>query len=124
MEIFVIIILGFFLSIPTLYLINRLIKNPYLEAALSIIISGMKDSFRGYGIFMPKRKYPLDLYHWQTMDDDEVCEDCLERSHWPPMDIADWMKEGLPRTPEAETKCGKDCRCDLVRIMRNSGTPA
>ncbi len=48
------------------------------------------------------------------MDDEDVCEDCLKRASWPPMDIADWMKVGLPRTSEAHTSCGQHCRCQLV----------
>ena len=61
------------------------------------------------------RNYQIELWKWETMHDADVCEDCLERSSWPAMDIADWMKEGMPRTSEAETKCGENCRCQLVR---------
>ena len=60
------------------------------------------------------RQYPVELYVWKISNDDDVCEDCLERASWEPMDIADWMKEGLPGTPEAETECGENCRCKLV----------
>ena len=61
-----------------------------------------------------RRTYPAELYRWEIAEDDDVCEDCLDRASWEPMDIADWMKEGLPGTPEAETECGKNCRCKLV----------
>ena len=62
-----------------------------------------------------KKNYQIELWKWETMHDENVCQDCLERSTWPAMDIADWMKEGMPRTPEAETKCSENCRCQLVR---------
>ncbi len=61
-------------------------------------------------------RYPIELYIWKTKDDEAVCEDCLERAGWAPMDIADWMKEGLPGTPEAACECGERCRCRLVRF--------
>ena len=114
MEIFIFIILFLFLSLPALHFANRFLKNPHLADALSTILGGVKHSFRWFGFVTPGQKYPIELYQWQTMEDDEVCEDCLERSTWPPMDIADWMKEGLPGTAEAETQCGKNCRCELV----------
>ena len=59
-------------------------------------------------------RYPLDLWVWETANDGEVCEDCRERASWPPMDIAEWFKEGFPRTPECETHCGENCRCQIV----------
>ena len=73
-----------------------------------------KEELKG-NLFLP-RKYrcPLELWKWETTDDESVCEDCLERANWPPMDIADWMKEGLPGTPEAHTHCKEHCRCELV----------
>ena len=61
-----------------------------------------------------RRKYPVELYVWKITNDEHVCEDCLDRASWEPMDIADWMKEGLPGTPEAELECGEKCRCKLV----------
>lgn len=78
------------------------------------IAHGFGEALRTFGFFLPK-KYPVELWVWETMEDEEVCDDCLERSDWGPMDIADWMKKGLPRTPEAETQCAANCRCQLVR---------
>jgi hypothetical protein len=57
----------------------------------------------------------LELWKWETLQDEDVCDDCLERATWPAMDIADWMKVGMPGTPEVETECGDNCRCQLVR---------
>lgn len=95
-----------------IYLAWLLIGNPQLKEALSTIANGFRDALRGCGF---QKKYPVELWKWETMHDEDVCEDCQERASWPPMDIADWMKEGMPRTPEAETKCGENCRCELTR---------
>jgi len=62
----------------------------------------------------PINKLPVELYKWVIVDDERVCDDCLERASWAPMDIANWMKEGMPRTPEADTECGEECQCRLV----------
>ncbi len=72
-----------------------------------------REALKGSGLWWSKR-HPVELWKWETMEDEDVCEDCLMRASWPPMDIADWMKEGLPGTPEAETECGPNCRCRLV----------
>lgn len=90
-----------------------LFLNPKLPEALQILRNGFREGLRGGGL-AEKPRYPVELWVWETMDDDEVCEDCLERASWPPMDIADWMKEGLPGTPESETGCRHECRCRLV----------
>ena len=81
--------------------------------SLQALFHGIKEGLKGAG-FLFHRKYPVELYVWKISNDDDVCEDCLERASWEPMDIADWMKEGLPGTPEAETECGKNCRCKLA----------
>ncbi len=78
------------------------------------IAQGFREALRACGFFVWK-KYPVELWIWETMQDEDVCEDCLERASWPPMDIADWMKEGMPTSPEADTKCADQCRCQLVR---------
>ena len=61
-----------------------------------------------------KPRYPLDLWVWEHANDGKVCADCHDRASWPPMDIAEWIKEGLPRTPECDTQCGENCRCQIV----------
>ena len=86
---------------------------------MAVIKNGIKEGLKGSGFLLPKTRYPVELYQWVAMDDEEVCEDCLERASLPPMDIADWMKEGLPGTPEADTQCGEDCRCKLVPYPLN-----
>lgn len=67
-----------------------------------------------WAVSISRRKYPVELYVWKISNDENVCEDCLDRASWEPMDIADWMKEGLPGTHEADTECGDKCRCKLV----------
>ena len=95
------------------FLLYVLLQKPDTRESFRILMNGIKEGFKGAGFLLP-RKYPVELYVWEPVEDDDVCEDCLERSSLPPMDIADWMKEGLPGTPEAETECGEKCRCRLV----------
>lgn len=92
-----------------------LVHHPYLKEGVKTFKDGFKAGLKGSGLTTPQKNYPVELWKWDTLHDEDVCEDCLERSTWPPMDIADWMKEGMPRTTEAELKCGENCRCQLVR---------
>lgn len=101
-----------FLSL-TVILLRILIRHPQTREAWRTIWEGFQDGLQGCGL-KTKRKYPVDLWVWETMADEEVCDDCQERAAWPPMDIADWMKEGLPGTGESETECADHCRCRLV----------
>jgi len=90
-------------------------------------LNGFKEGLKASGLARSPARYPVELWEWVTLDDDEVCEDCLEKASLPPMDIADWMKEGLPGTPEAQTECGQNCRCQLVpynpKIRNRNQTP-
>lgn len=94
-------------------LITYFLKYSQTQESWQALWHGFKEGLKGAGFLFP-RKYPVELYIWKISDDDEACENCLERASWEPMDIADWMKEGLPGTPEAETECGENCRCKLV----------
>ena len=116
-----IILIGVFFLISfvtvTSLLILCLAKNINFREAWQIITSGFKNGLtRGCGWYIPRHRYPVELYRWIPQEDGEVCDDCWERARWPPMDIADWMKEGLPGSREAETQCGTDCRCELVLV--------
>ena len=91
------------------------LRHPRLKENFKTIKKGFSAGLKSSGLTVPKNNYQSELWKWETMNAEDVCEDCLERSSWPPMDIADWMKEGMPRTPESETKCGENCRCQLVR---------
>lgn len=93
-----------------LWLILRILL---FVTAVALAVSLLKYA-RHKGLTSSSTRYPVELYKWVAMDDEEVCEECLERASWPPMDIADWMKAGLPRTPEADTECGRNCRCQLM----------
>ncbi len=103
------------LTIGLSLLVMALSGNKKVKQGLRILWQGFQEALKGSGVAPVRPRYPVELYKWETMDDEDVCEDCLERATWPPMDIADWMKEGLPGTPEAETECGHECRCRLIR---------
>ena len=90
------------------------VRSNYCLEHRRILWEGFRKGLRGCGLNVSKKKLPVELWKWETMEDDEVCEDCLERASWPPMDIADWMKVGMPGTPEAQTDCTHGCRCRLV----------
>ena len=95
------------------FIVYLIFKSMPAHNALRTLGNGFQEGLKFCGFLFPKR-YPVELWKWETMDDEDVCEDCLERASWPPMDIADWMKEGMPRTAEADTPCGNHCRCQLI----------
>lgn len=86
------------------------------KKSFQTLISGIKEGLRGCGFFIAKRRYPIELYQLtsEETDEDEMCDDCLEAIDWDPMDIADWMKEGFPKTPEPYSKCHGECHCQLT----------
>jgi hypothetical protein len=98
----------------SLFLFWVFLKNPSYQEAKKIFVSSFSRALRNC-FLLPAKKYSVELWKWETMADEDVCEDCLKRASWPPMDIADWMKYGIPGTPEAETHCGEECRCQLIR---------
>jgi len=93
-----------------------LFKNPQAHQALRILNDGFREGLSGSGLIDQRRKkYEVELWVWEVGDEDYAADECLERTTWAPMDIADWMKEGLPGTPESGIDCGEDCCCQLVR---------
>ena len=99
-------------------LISYLLKHIRLSESLKILISGLKVSLHDSGFSVQRTRYPVELYRWKLSDECMECDDCIDRSTWEPMDIADWMQEGLPGTPEAETECGHYCRCQLILVKK------
>jgi len=98
-----------------LTIVMRLIlKDPNKREILKTLGEGIKEGLKGCGFILKKDQFIVEFYKWVTMGDENVCDDCSERAHWEAMDIADWMKEGLPRTPECNTECGENCRCELI----------
>ena len=91
-----------------------LFSHQGIPQALQNLIHELKQGLKRGRPLSPQSRYPIELWIWEATADNDVCEDCLERALWPPMDIADWMREGHPRTPESETECGDGCRCRLV----------
>ena len=100
--------LGFYLTLQ----LSQQSKN---KEFLSIIQSGVKTALETCGFLFKSRKGKIELYKWIILSD-EVCEECLERTTWPAMDIADWMKAGLPDTPDGESFCGNNCQCELFLV--------
>lgn len=118
-------ILFWFISLSVLlvsgaFLFSAWVKTPGFQRSWKILANGFKDAWRGAAWTGQRPRYPVDLWVWETMEDEDVCEDCLQRAQMPPMDIADWMKHGIPGTPEAETECGENCRCRLIPYKKNN----
>jgi hypothetical protein len=113
------ILLRVVLILTTAFMAAYLIRCCAGSQSLRLLMGAIHKKFHAYGLRAGPRPYPVERYKWVTAGDDAVCEDCLQRASWAPMDIADWMKEGLPRTPEARTECGENCRCRLVLARRH-----
>lgn len=89
------------------------------EGTFRIFKNGLKSAFKDCGFNVahtPGSKYSIDLYKWTINEHEEICEESLERASWPAMDIADWMQEGLPRSSDGTSLCGRDCQCKLSRV--------
>lgn len=89
------------------------------EGTFRIFKHGLRSALKDCGFHMqnaPGQKYSIDLYKWTINEHEEICEDSLDRATWPAMDIADWMKEGLPRASDGTSLCGRDCQCKLTRV--------
>ena len=117
-------------------IIVYLARCMFNKESAKALADGFKHALADCGLFTRKNECPIELYKWVTMDDEDVCDDCLDRASWPPMDIADWMKYGLPQTSEADTECCRNeilfddydedeeaypvsgCRCRLVLYRR------
>lgn len=98
-----------------LFLIYYFIKEIRNDGALLTLIAGIKNALKDCGFYLRNRNYSIDLYRWVIdNEDEEICDESYERAQWPAMDIADWMKEGLPRNAQGETLCGRDCNCRLI----------
>lgn len=90
--------------------------------SLKIFVSGFKESFKKSGFNPATKKYPVELYKWIICEECLECDECLDRASWDPMDIADWIKEGLPGTPEADTECQDYCQCRLIVVRKKVGS--
>ncbi len=94
------------------YYLKSLKSDGFFDIFKNGWLSALKDcGFR----FSDQKNYPIDVYKWTINERDDVCEESLDRTTWPAMDIADWMKEGLPRYSDGSSLCGRDCRCKLTR---------
>lgn len=113
------ILLRVVLILTTAFMAAYLIRCCMSSPLLRLLGNAFQRKFHDHRPRTSQGPYPIELYKWVTAGDGAVCEDCLQRASWVPMDIADWMKEGLPRTPEADTACGENCRCRLVMAKRH-----
>ena len=104
-----------------LFLLYWLVKS-WRNDDQETLTNGLRNALEDCGFFFGRKNYSVELYKWVIDDREEVCEESYERSHWPAMDIADWMKFGLPCTPEGESMCGQNCSCQLVLSKKTRTT--
>ena len=108
------ILLNIVLATALAFLVRHWLTAPSLRKDWADFKNNLRESLKQSGLFDRQHPYPVELYAWVTANDEDVCEDCLHRSQLRPMDIAEWMKIGLPGTREAGTHCEHKCRCRLV----------
>lgn len=96
------------------FLALYLTRQVSAREAFQTLWNGFKEGLKGSGFLFTKHRYPVELYKWSLADEETVCDVCYEMSTWPPMDLADWMKEDLPKSANGHTQCGRDCQCELV----------
>ena len=111
---FVFVLCGLFLLVALVKAIRLDDKKTFFHA--------FKDALRECG-FRWRQGYSLELYKWVPDDSEEICEESAERAQWPAMDIADWMKAGLPQDENGHSMCGQDCSCRLV-LYKKTRLPA
>lgn len=92
--------------------------SPVSKEMIDTLLNGFWDGLKGSGFAFRKRKYPVELYRLILTEEGDICDDCLEHLSSPPMDIADWMKEGYPKNPLPGSPCGKKCLCELMITKR------
>lgn len=106
-------ILFFAAAVTLIYFYVKSLKS---DGSIDIFKNGLKSALADCGfLFGSKKDIPIEVYKWTINERDDVCEESLDRATWPAMDIADWMKEGLPRYSDGSSLCGRDCRCKLTR---------
>ncbi|MCA9405608.1 MAG: hypothetical protein KC684_03660 [Candidatus Omnitrophica bacterium] len=108
------------------WLIWMLLKGQNWQDIVQTIRHGFETAIKSCGFHTHQTRYPVELYKWVVLDEEDVSDECLERTIWPEMDIADWMQAGLPNTPEGPCQRGKECKCKLIlykqtRSPQNTG---
>ena len=109
------IILRILFFISAFYLLYYIILKLKENGAWQTFNKKFKNALKPYGFSMGHKKYPIELYKWVICDDDDdVCDESIHRATFPAMDIAEWMKKGLPHSANGESICGKKCHCRLI----------
>ena len=109
------------INVLFLLLIAYFLNRRKEHEGLTILLNGFKNALSGWGLFTKsKDEYVVELYKWIILDDEDVCDECLKKASLPAMDIADWMKEGLPEDPPPYSACGGECKCKLVLFEKRS----
>lgn len=115
-------LLCFILFIFTAALLTALLFNHSAHSSdgWHALIENIKERLQGNSLKVPQSRYPVELWVWDNSEEEDPCEESIERAAWAPMDIADWMKEGMPQTPESGTEMCEGCNCRLVRCTKKS----
>lgn len=106
------ITLSLFITLCLLF-VYAAYTNSSLKDNLHTIKNGFKAAVKDSGFNVNSNETSIELYQWTIVKSGEVCDECLDRTEWPAMDLAEWMHEDLTLLPEEMTRCQGDCRCDL-----------
>lgn len=109
----------FILTIGTatviVFLLGCFVMRP---AVFHTLIDGIKHSLEDCGFHLKSRGYRVELYKLEPVEEGDLCDNCVEKLDNPPMDIADWMKEGFPKNPPPFSKCDGHCKCQLILVQK------
>jgi hypothetical protein len=116
--IFFILILILLLTTTVLLVVMALSSERRSDPFWQTLLNGFNHALRDSGFQEPSHKQKVPYFRW--IPGPGACEESHQRAHWPSMDIIDWMKEGLPGTPEMRNKCGQQCHCRLINAPKES----
>ncbi|MBP9853422.1 MAG: hypothetical protein KBD53_00985 [Candidatus Omnitrophica bacterium] len=111
------IILRILFFAAAIFLLYQYFKSLINDGSFHVMKHGLNKPFKNsqFDTKANHNQYTLELYKWSINEGENVCEEALDRAAWPAMDIADWMKEGLPRSSDGTSLCGRNCQCKLTR---------
>lgn len=109
-------------ALTLLVLVSYFMKDASKSAGISAFFDGIRTSFIDCGFYMKDKKYPLELYKLEIVEDGDICDECLEKSSWPAMGITCWMEEGFPKSPDFLSSCNGHCRCKLIAQKKDQNS--
>lgn len=112
----------------TFILVRSYFQKHRFQDDQKTLAHGFKIALKTIGFrFNGNPRYDVELYRWVVVDPQTAYPECERRAQLEPKDIADWMRIGLPQTPESKIPCSKKdtCSCQLIltQIRKPSNAP-